>query len=171
VLAGAKAIELRREQQQGLGSPIISAECNGYRFIAVRNTLHSSKSWKTFHDFLGDYLEIVMGKEWWMGEVAKAPEARHPILQWAVTAYEYQKASQRPAGQITPLAMNGAIAAIQHLAYDLYSFAHHVELQDLFVNRLRNLTLFPGARYEAAVAAMLLRAGFTPELEDETDGT
>ncbi len=50
------AKEKQREKQQGRGRPIISHESNGYRFVAVGSRLHYSKKWKTFHDFLFDYI-------------------------------------------------------------------------------------------------------------------
>jgi hypothetical protein len=51
---GAK--ERVRQTQQGLGKPIISTKWQGHQFVAVGNTLHWSKTWKTFPDFLGGYL-------------------------------------------------------------------------------------------------------------------
>ena len=50
------AARIQREQQQGLGKPIVSAEVKGHRFVAVKNRLMHSKGWRTFHDFLIDYL-------------------------------------------------------------------------------------------------------------------
>jgi hypothetical protein len=52
------------EAQFGLGRPPISAELNGYQFVAVGPELHYSKTWKTFPDFLMGYFKTVMGAEW-----------------------------------------------------------------------------------------------------------
>ncbi len=56
------------------------------------------------------------------------------------------------------------------LAYDLYLLSHNVELQDRLVRRLKDPRSFQGAYYELIVANVLIRAGFTLTLEDETDG-
>jgi hypothetical protein len=45
-----------------------------------------------------------------------------------------------------------------------------VELQDRLVRRLKDPANFQGAYYELMVASILVRAGFTLTLEDETDG-
>ena len=62
--------------------------------------------------------------------------------------------------------MTGAAAAYFTLAYDLYSLAHNVEIQAKLLARLRNCDGFRGARYEAFVAATLIRAGFAIEFEN-----
>src|SRR5262245_54448454 len=51
-LAEMEALQRQREQQQGLGRPIISNLFHGYRVVAVGGQLYYSKKWKTFHDFL-----------------------------------------------------------------------------------------------------------------------
>ena len=51
-----EARELRREQQQGMGKPIIGTEFRGHQFVAVGSTMHWGK-WKTFFDFLSDYIK------------------------------------------------------------------------------------------------------------------
>lgn len=52
-----QAQETQRQQQQGLGKPIISALFHGYRFVAVGGQLFYSHRWKTFHDFLEHYMK------------------------------------------------------------------------------------------------------------------
>lgn len=170
IFARHEAAEAQRRNQQGFGKPIISTEVSGYRVIAVGNKLHYSKAWKTFHDFLFDYLKIVMGKEWWMAEAGKDAADRHPILQWAFATYEHQKLFVTEAGRVTSAPMTGAVGALIHTSYDLYALEHHVSLQEILIKRLKNTNNFAGARYEVSTAAKLLRAGFDLELEDETDG-
>src|SRR5690348_664960 len=64
LLARAQAREKQRQDQQGLGRPIITAVIKDTRFIAIGNTLRYSTKWKTVPDFLGDYLRIILGTEW-----------------------------------------------------------------------------------------------------------
>lgn len=47
---------------------------------------------------------------------------------------------------------------------------HNVELQERLIKRLKDPANFQGAFYELVVANILIRAGFTLTLEDETDG-
>src|SRR5262249_848533 len=64
VLDQAFAHEKQREKQQGMGRPIISARVGERRFVAVGSEIFASEKWKTFHDFLISYLQIVFGPEW-----------------------------------------------------------------------------------------------------------
>jgi hypothetical protein len=86
---------VQRERQQGLGKPIISANFKGTRFIAVKNRLLHSQGWKTFHDFLGDYIRMAVGPDCGNAEIAKPAEQRHPIVLWYQAYCRHQAASAR----------------------------------------------------------------------------
>lgn len=75
VLARAAAARVQRERQQGLGQPIISAYASGHRVVAVKDRLMQSKKWKTFFDFLGDYIKAAIGPQWGTSEIKKPFEA------------------------------------------------------------------------------------------------
>jgi len=164
-----KALEIQRQKQQGLGRPIISENFKGYKFVAIGKELHWSEKWKTFHDFLFDYLKICFGKEWWLGELAKAPKERHPILIWAELSGKYMAEHSKTSDKIHSAPTTGAIDAYLGLSYNLYLLAHNVELQKRLMNRLKNRDQFLGAYYETFVAAAFIKGGFLIELEDETD--
>jgi len=168
-MARAEALHVQRERQQGLGRPIISAEAFGRRFVAVKNRLLHSEKWRTFHDFLGDYIKMAMGLDWGKAELAKPLEQRHPILVWHHHICEQQQRSRKEQDKVHSAPMTGAIAAYMHLAYDLYALDHNAELQEKLIGRLRDRDNFAGARYEVFVAAMLIRAGFEIEFENEDD--
>ena len=167
----AEAAQVQRERQQGLGRPIISIESHGYRLVAVKNRLLHSKGWKTFHDFLVDYIKMAIGPEWGNTEIAKSLEQRHPILIWYQKVCEHQRIFVTELGKVASAQMTGAAAAYMHLAYDLYELDHNAELQTKLLARLRNHDKFTGARYEIYVAALFIRAGFNIDFEDETDGS
>ncbi len=170
MLARHEAAEQQRIEQQGLGKPIIAARMdNGHQFVAVNNRLLYSKKWKTFHDFLGDYLKEALGTEWGNAELLKPFDQRHPILVWYHKLCEQQRLTIKEPGKVSTARMTGAVAAYMHLAYDLYALDHNAELQAKLVARLRNRENFYGARYEVQVAAMLARAGFTIAFENEDD--
>ena len=84
-----KAAEQQRQEQQGLGKPIISEMFHGYRFVAVGSRLYYSNRWKTFHDFLDHYIKSVLGGEWGTEELQKPAVERHPLLVWYQTGTRY----------------------------------------------------------------------------------
>lgn len=170
-LARSQAQHVQRERQQGFGKPIISAEANGQRFVAVKNRLLHSQKWRTFHDFLGDYIKMAIGTDWGSYEISKPLEQRHPILVWYNHVCGQQKHFIKDPSKVHSAPMTGAVAAYMRLAYDLYALDHNAELQDKLINRLRDHDNFAGARYEVFVAATLIRAGFDIEFENEDDRT
>ena len=170
ILARLEAKEHQRIEQQGLGKPIIAAKMDtGHQLVAVRNRLLYSKKWRTFHDFLGDYLKDALGSGWGNAELQKPFDQRHPVLVWYHKLCEQQRLFIKEAGKVSTARMTGAVAAYLHLAYDLYALDHNAELQAKLVARLRSKENFHGARYEVQVAAMLARAGFTLAFENEDD--
>lgn len=163
-----EAREFQRREQQGLGKPIISAQFNDHRIIAVGGQLHAAKNWKTFHDFLRDYPRIVLGDDWWRGEVAKPLENQHPVVAWLSNAIEQAKESKFLNGKVA-VRSTGALSSYMQFAYCLYALKHSTQVESLLIARIKNSAGFSGATHEVRVAAWLLRAGFTLELEDETD--
>jgi hypothetical protein len=165
-----EAREHRRRLMQGLGRPIISVESHGYRIVAIGNLLRSSNRWRTFHDFLFDYIRIVLTPEWGNAELAKPDADRHPLIRWYRKLCEFQQEQTRAnPGRIYSGAMTGVIKAYLGLAYDLYLCAHNAELPELLLKRLRHPATFEGALYEAFVIGAFAKAGFTIEFEDEGD--
>ena len=164
-----KAKQLLLEKQQGLGRPIISTEFKGYRMVAVGKRVYHSQKWKTFHDFLSDYIKLIFGKEWAQEELKKPLEDRHLVLQWYDAAMKYMRDNQAGDGSINSTPMTGAISAYLYLSYNLYLLEHNVEIQARLINRLKNNDQFRGALYETYVVAEFIKAGFNLEIENEED--
>jgi hypothetical protein len=80
-LQSIEALERQRVKQQGLGRPIIAAPVGGLRAVAVGDALYQTKA-KTFHEFLWEYIKSIFGSQWGNAELAKAPDKRHPLLNW-----------------------------------------------------------------------------------------
>ena len=76
-----KALELQRRKQQGLGKPIISANFKGRRFVAIGKELRWSEKWKTFHDFLFDYLKMMIQIALLNKYIFKLPNLSKRIIQ------------------------------------------------------------------------------------------
>lgn len=163
------ARELIRQQQQGLGKPIIAAQSNGQQFVAVGNTLHYSRKWKTFSDFLSDFIKNTLGADWGNSELQKPLEKRHPILQWYNSLCELQQQNFDKSSKIQSMPLSGSAICYLGLAYNLYLLKHNIELQNIYIHRIKDINQFHGTYYELIVAGCLIRAGFKLELEDETD--
>lgn len=166
-----EAIQRRRQQQQGLGRPIISGQVSAQRFVAVGARLYHSTKWRTFHDFLRDYLLGSLSPEWANAEQAKPVEQRHPILRWYAQASEQAKNLQVAKGTVISGPMTGAMRAFMNLAYNNYLVAHHGDGQamaDIYLRRLRSARTddFTGALFETYAAAAFLKAGFKLSYEE-----
>lgn len=152
---------------QGKGRPIISAEFQGHRLVAVGGQILRGK-WATMHDFLFYYIRSILAGDWARHEASLPEIEQHPILQWHRALVESQNSqSTITTGEYKSVEINGAVAAYLSLAYNLYTLAHNVSVQSELVRRLKVKTLFHGAYYEAFVAATFIRAGFDIEFEDE----
>lgn len=166
-----KADELVRQQQQGLGRPIIAAKIKDQQMVVAGQTIYHSPKWKTFPDFLSDYLKMILGPEWGNAEIARPLPDRHPIMQWYNECCHHQRRYLQPSGEVNHAPMIGAVYCYLGMAYSLYLLKHNVELQARMIKRLKDRANFQGAYYELIVANSLIRAGFDLVIEDETDNT
>lgn len=159
-----------REAKYGKVRPIINTEYQGKKVMTVGSFLHVG-DWKTFTDFLLYYIKTIFGKEWWLNEVSKKRELRSPVLDLAYKLTEYQKNHSKKEGDLFVVKPNGPMHAYLSLAYDLYILADHHKLQNSLIHRMQqpDKTNFWGARYEAMVAAIFIKAGFEIEYQPETD--
>ena len=158
-----------RQAQQGRGKPIISATLNDHQVVAVGKTLHWSTKWKTFPDFLSDYIKTKIGGDWGNSEITKPFAERHPLIQWYDAICRYQQMVIETPGVPALFEVTGIVACYLGVSYGLYLLDHNVELQERLIRRLKNPGNFQGAYYELQVASSLILAGFDLTLEDETD--
>jgi len=170
-MARHNATEHRRRLMQGLGRPIISAEHQGYRLVAVGSELHWNQNWRTFHDFLFAYIMRVFTPDWGNAELKKDFAERHPLLRWYQKLCEFQNLHTVQRNGIYTGEMTGSIKLYLELAYDLYLCAHNAKLVPLLVKRLKNPRTFEGALYETFVLGSFVKAGFGIEMEEEDDST
>lgn len=166
-----EAIERRRKTLYGQVRPTIALDFQGFKMVAVGNQLHYSKKWKTFHDFLFDYIKNCLGSEWGNAELRRDSSEKHPILQWYKTLCDFQRQNIKQEGEVYSADCTGPVGAYLSLAYDLYVLRHHSALQERLLKRLRDKQQFQGARYEVFVTASFIKAGFDIAFEDESDGT
>jgi len=157
---------------QGLGRRIVSFESHGFRLVAIGNEVRWSKGWRTFHDFLLDYIKAALTPEWGTAELAKPEGEQHPLMTWFGRVGVFLQAPAKARqGDINTAQMTGVVRAYLGLAYDLYLSAHNAELPELLMKRLRNRKTFEGVLYEAFVIGCFAKAGYEMEFEDEGDST
>lgn len=167
-----KAKEIRRIDMQGKGTPIISEEFHGQRIVAVRQKIYYSDNWLTFHDFLFDYLRILISSIAGENFLDLIKKEQHPIYTWYIECVRIKKSLFKDSSAETySVPFNGYTSSYMNLAYSLYLIQHNLELQELIVHRLLKKDHFIGARYECYVLGEFIKAGYSIELEDETDGT
>ena len=165
-IAQIQAKEKQRQEQQGLGRPIISTIFQDKRVVAVGNKVFYG-NWKTVLDFLSHYIKETLGTIWGNAELAKPLNERHPTLVWYHHLCMLQEKHFIGNSDIYNAPMTGAAAAWFQLAYDLYCLEHNAELQAKLIQRIKDNDL--GARYEAFVAACFIRGGFDIKFEDESN--
>jgi hypothetical protein len=171
-MAVHRAKQVHRKANYGEVRPVVHSQFNKKKVITVGNAVHLSDKWKTFPDFLYDYLKTSFGKIWWVNEAKVEPGSCHPAMRWAREFFEYQKNQGREEGDgLFSIKPNGPMMAYYSLSYDLYVLKDNQAFQSTILKRLRNQTEFPGARYELYVAATFVRAGFTIKYENEKDAT
>ena len=152
--------------KHGSVKEIITADFKGWRIVAVGSKLHYSKTWRVFTDFLGPYLQSKLGKEWGEKQVKLPLEEQHPVVQWR-TIFATHQMSSVPNEKGLYDSKLGSANAWFRLAYDLYLIEQNAELQKRLIRRIREPDKFQGARFEAAVAAMMLAAGYELSFANE----
>lgn len=163
--------ERDRREKFGEVRPVIHADFKGYKYVAVGSDLLCSHQWRTFPDFLADYIKRALDPTWGKAELTKPFEGRHEIMKWYDGMCRYQQTQQRGPGGLYGAVPNGPTRAYLLLAYDLYTLRHHSALQAAVVRRLKHRDQFQGARHELFAAATCIRAGCDIWYEDETDNS
>jgi len=151
----------------------ITAEFQGFRFVAAGNQLlyQPSDRAQFFTDILMNFVPIMFGKAWFDGEVAKPIGSRHPVMESRVKALTYiGKQPKNPDGSYH-FQTTGPVISYLTFAYDLFVVKDNGRLDARLLERLKNCNTFQGARHELFAEATCLRAGYTIEHEDETDGS
>lgn len=155
-----------RVAKHGEVKEIITAEMGEWRFVASGKTLVYSKTWKVFPDFLNNHLHGLLGQKWVQRQVSLPLEDQHPAVKWrTINALAHYGTPPRDDGLYE--SDTGSVNAWFRLAYDLYLVEHNAELQSKLLRRLRDSEKFQAAKFEAAVAAMMLASGYELQYCDE----
>lgn len=179
--------EMRRMQQEGINrkeNPAfttqfgqvrqpLSWEFQGYKLVAAGGKLLYQPKEKAlfFTDILMTFVPNTFGKEWFEAEVAKPRGTRHPIFELRYKAMSFMNAQPRSVKGVSSAQMTGPMLGFFSFAYDLFTVQDNGRLDARLIERLKNSEQFQGARHELFAEATCLRAGFSIEREDETDGS
>lgn len=170
-IAEAVRREWFRTVRFGRVRPVIHATFNGYKFVAVGEHLLHSNQWRTFIDFLNDYIKWVFTPAWGKFELTKPWDERHEIMKWYDGMCRHQHKQQFGDDGLYSTLPNGAMRAYLLLAYDLFTLQHHGALPQVLIDRLKDKREFQGARHELFAASACIRAGYQLEYEDERDSS
>lgn len=110
-------------------------------------------------DFLGDYIKLIFGHEWWLAEGKKPPGDAHPVLKLSRLAFDHMTRNAVKEGALFSVTPDSAAFEYLSLSYDLYVLRNQQSIQNSIIKRLRLADQFRGARYELLAAATLVRAG------------
>jgi len=151
-----RASESIRVKQQGFGKPIITTTVGDTRFIAVKNTVHYSKEWKFFNDFLIYYMKRVVGGSW--VSAAQSSGVDHPTFRWLRKLQDHSANLISENGTFQSHEV-GFFTSIVRLGYSLYLLAHNDCIPNSLIRRLQTLDQFYPAYYETMVAAAFAVSG------------
>ena len=135
----------------------------GLRFRAVGSRVFPRPPEETFHDFLFFHLKFILGKQWLEAQKDVLQSERHVVVEW-LAASDRLRTEARPAelraGEAYGVEATGEVKELLVLANDVLKLVQIGELPGRLLKRLRDRHHFQGARYELAIAATFMRAGF-----------
>lgn len=154
-----QASQDRHRLNHGEVKEIISSRFRDFQIVASGSKIVYSRNWKVFPDFLNQHLHAILGKVWGEAQVKLPVEKQHPVAQWR-TMIALASVSESAVRNELQLSTRGAANAWFRLAYDLYLLEHNASLRSRLIDRIREQDHFQGARFELAVAAIMLTAGY-----------
>jgi hypothetical protein len=130
----------------------------------IWNKVYQRPADEHLHEFLIHILRWTLGEKWYQEQEGKPDEEKHVIMRWIDSRHEFltkiQHLNLTARDRVTP---SGEFRELIALAADMYYLQLVNELPGTLKDRLRGYDEFQGARYEIAVAASLVRAGFEIE--------
>lgn len=127
----------------------------------VWNAIHARPKDEHLHEFIINVLLWTLGKPWYEEQLNKPAEEQHIIMRWLRARYDFLRDACSVGLPVNSYVVpTGEVREIVSLAADVYYLQLVHELPRYLVERLKNDDQFQGVRYELAVAASLVRAGF-----------
>jgi len=161
----ARVLECREKAKKHLYAGPEAPSCifNGKRVRGVGGKVFERPIEETHDDFLIRHLGYLLGADWVKDQRQLPLGKRHIIMQWR-HAVSIEKDLAIPADSdpnlVVGVSPTGSLQALITLADDLYRLCLVGQLANEILTRLRDLHQFQGVRYEIAIAASMVRAGF-----------
>jgi len=152
----------KRIPQQTSLKFVPSTVINGIKLRAVADKIYSTPLNGTFHQFLEQHAIELIGDNWWIEQDEKKKNEQSCLFQWADEFYKAGIESKiaNPFQKIISIPNTGARLCWMLFCYDLLCLEHRFALPKELIERLKDSVSFQSARYELAIAAMLVKAGF-----------
>lgn len=154
-----------------VGTPIIQTKLRNMRGVLVGNSFYIRDYRETFQDFLVHQLKHGLGWLWGTKEVQKTLNQRHVYLRWlnsfASLVREKTTQDNKLMKDLYSTEMNGDSQMLLSFAYDIFTLRNADQLPSKKIKELREWNKFQSTRYEIAIAAIFIRAGFTLEWYDD----
>ena len=180
-MASVTDLGARDTEGRPIGRPEIDTLYQGRRVRAVGVSVVFRPLQETKQEFyvyvLRHTLVATLGDDWKAEQDALPESQRHPIAAWSDAWDELGRnrgskgrdVRDEGDGRFSAAATGDALALLA-LAYDVYTLRHAmaIDVGDPLIKRLGQRTQFQGARYELAVAAILVRAGYRIEWLTDT---
>lgn len=145
------------------GRPFISTVFKGERMRAMANRVYRRPMDETFHLFILRRFFDTMTQKWVEAEEKK--EKPHPIILWSREMQSVIDSSNDGIkDRVRGVKLTGNMRSLLAIAYDFYTLEHcGAAVPTKVLDRLRNVEQFQGAKYEIAVAGLVVRSGFNIE--------
>jgi hypothetical protein len=176
-MAAITDLGARDEHGHLLGRPMIDTIHEGKRARAVGTEVVFRPITETKHEFFVSVLTNTLGSDWKAEQNKLGATARHPVGEWLDEWDEMRRpGSSKPRRKrsegdgVYSADATGNLSSLVALSWDVYTLRHAMalSLDDAIAKRLGNRDQFQGARYEIAVAAVMVRAGYAIEWLTDT---
>lgn len=135
---------------------------DGKKFRAVANKIYTTPLNGTFHQFLEEHAIELIGEDWWIEQGSKNTNEQSCLFRWADEFYRagLDIKINNPHQKMISVPNTGTRLCWMLFCYDLLCLEHRFALPKELIERLKGNISFQSARYELAIAAMLVRADF-----------
>lgn len=158
-----------------VGKPIIQTKLRSARGIFVDSGYYIRNERETFQEFLVHQLKHGLGWQWGAHETEKPLDQRHVYIRWlnsfSTLVRERISKKYKIGENLYSSDANGDSLMLLSFAYDIFTLRNANELPKNKIRQLREWNKFQSVRYEIAIAAVFVRAGFKLEWFDDRTTT
>lgn len=151
------------EQQNFPGPPLLKFESGNRVLRFVGSMIIQRDKGERLHAFTVHWLYWKFGPEWFKKQDLLPEEDRHVVARWLPLYWKWNNENylSPQVGPNRKADTPGVVRELLTLASDVYTLLLVEKLPKALLDRLRDIGQYQGARYEVAVAAALVRAGFS----------